>query len=78
MEATVISELQKFAESSSSCLPLYILNYLFDAVELTPAELLASTEESAQYSLHAVGLVFDRTHKRIISVTGTTAKRGSF
>ncbi len=28
--------------------------------------MLASKEESAQYSLHAVGLVFDQTNKRII------------
>jgi hypothetical protein len=30
------------------------------------AELLASKEESAQYILHAVGLVFDQSNKRLI------------
>ena len=45
---------------------LYVLSYLYDTDELTHAELLASKEESAQYSLHAVGLVFDQSNKRII------------
>jgi hypothetical protein len=52
--------------SSISCMPMYVLNYLYDTEELNPADLLASTEESAQYSLHAVGLVFDGIHNRII------------
>jgi hypothetical protein len=47
-------------------MPLYVLSYLYDTEELTHAELLASKEESAQYSLHAVGLVFDQSNKRII------------
>jgi hypothetical protein len=40
-----------------------MLSYLYDFEELTHAELLASKEESAQYSLHAVGLVFDQSNK---------------
>jgi cytidine deaminase len=43
-----------------------VLSYLYDTEELTHAELLASKEESAQYSLHAVGLVFDQSNRRII------------
>ncbi len=39
---------------------------MYDTEEFTHAELLASKEESAQYSLHAVGLVFDQSNKRII------------
>ena len=66
MKAKVNSEIQHESDSSVSCMPMYVLNYLFDTEELTQADLLASTEESAQYSVHAVGLVFDRTHKRII------------
>ena len=47
-------------------MPLYMLSYLYDTEELTHAELLASKEESAQYRLDAVGLVFDQSNKRII------------
>jgi len=64
MKGKVISALQ--TASSNFCMPLYVLSYLYDIEELTHAELLASKEESAQYSLHAVGLVFDQTNKRII------------
>jgi hypothetical protein len=64
MKGKVISALQ--TASSNFYMPLYVLSYLYDIEELTHAELLASTEESAQYSLHAVGLVFDQTNKRII------------
>ena len=64
MKAKVISALQ--TASSNFYMPLYVLSYLYDTEELTHAELLASKEESAQYSLHAVGLVFDQTNKRII------------
>jgi hypothetical protein len=66
MKLKVLSEINE-SQSNISCIPLYILNYLYDTEELSPADLLlVSSEESAQYSLHAVGLVFDRTHKRII------------
>ena len=64
MKTKVISALQ--TSSSNFCMPLYVLSYLYDTEELTHAELLASKEESAQYSLHAVGLVFDQSNKRII------------
>ena len=64
MKGKVISALQ--TASSNFYMPLYVLSYLYDIEELTHAELLASKEESAQYSLHAVGLVFDQTNKRII------------
>ena len=64
MKAKVTSALQ--TASSNFYMPLYVLSYLYDTEELTHAELLASKEESAQYSLHAVGLVFDQTNKRII------------
>ena len=64
MKAKVTSALQ--TASSNFYMPLYVLSYLYDIEELTHAELLASKEESAQYSLHAVGLVFDQSNKRII------------
>jgi len=66
MKEKVNTEILQSTASSISCMPMYVLNYLYDTEELTPADLLASTEESAQYSLHAVGLVFDGIHKRII------------
>ena len=45
---------------------MYIVSYLFDNDELTEEDLSRSTEESAQYSCHAVGLVFDRKIRCII------------
>eukprot|EP00035_Acanthoeca_spectabilis_P000147 m.71263 g.71263 ORF g.71263 m.71263 type:complete len:321 (-) comp10058_c0_seq3:1639-2601(-) len=39
-------------------LPLYVLNYIWDGDELTAAELKAHVE-TACYSVHAIGLVFD-------------------
>jgi hypothetical protein len=64
MKTKVISALQ--TASSNFCMPLYMLSYFYDTEELAHAELLASKEESAQYSLHAVGLVFDQSNKRTI------------
>ena len=40
--------------------------YLFDNNELTSAELKNIKEESAQYSLHLVGLVIDSLSKTVI------------
>lgn len=53
-------------DSAILYLPLYIISYLFDNDELTEEDLSRSTEESAQYSCHVVGLVFDRKIRRII------------
>ena len=39
------------------CIPLYVLCYLFDENELTNDELQRTSVETAQYSLHVVGLV---------------------
>jgi hypothetical protein len=47
-------------------MPLYILNYIFDNNELGEKQLRETIEETAQYSLHAVGLVFDKVNKRVI------------
>ena len=47
-------------------IPLYVLCYLFDNNELTNAELKNIKEESAQYSLHAVGLVINSLNKTVI------------
>ena len=47
-------------------IPLYVLCYLFDNNELTNAELKNIKEESAQYSLHAVGLVINSLNKTVV------------
>ena len=44
---------------------MYILCYLFDNDELSVEELKNATEETAQYSLHAVGLVMHRDSRRL-------------
>lgn len=49
-------------------MPLYILNYIFDKDELTDEQLSNDKPETAQYSCHVVGLVFDKLKKRIIVV----------
>jgi len=46
-------------------IPLYVLNYIFNADELSNTELKNSVEETAQYSLHVVGLVFDVRRSRL-------------
>ena len=45
---------------------MYVLCYLFDTNELTNAELKNIKEESAQYSLHAIGLVINSLYKTVI------------
>jgi len=46
-------------------IPLYVLNYIFDGDELSNTELKNSVEETAQYSLHVVGLVLDMRSRRL-------------
>jgi hypothetical protein len=47
------------AAGGLSCMPLYILNYIWDGDELCAADLVVDTIETAQYSCHVVGLVVD-------------------
>ena len=51
---------------NTKVIPLYVLCYLFDNNELTNAELKNIKEESAQYSLHAIGLVISSLNKTVI------------
>jgi len=51
---------------STKIIPLYVLCYLFDENELTNSMLKKVKEETAQYSLHAVGLVINSAIKTII------------
>jgi len=52
--------------SSTKIIPLYVLCYIFDVNELTNSVLEDLKEETAQYSLHAVGLVINSSIKTII------------
>jgi len=56
-----------FAESTSVFkMPLYMLNYIFDGDELDNQHLrMENPPETAQYSLHAVGLVFDKNNRTV-------------
>ena len=50
----------------TTIVPLYVLCYIFDNDELTTSQLKNTKVETAQYSLHAVGLVIIRSSKTII------------
>ena len=60
-----IKELTTSSSTGTIMIPMYILCYLFDNDELSVEELKSSTEETAQYSLHAVGLVMHRDSRRL-------------
>jgi hypothetical protein len=60
------------------CIPLYVLCYLFDTNELTNAQIKATKEETAQYSLHAIGLYIHITLKTIIIADPNGALRPGF
>jgi hypothetical protein len=51
---------------STKVIPLYVLCYLFNTNELTNFSLKNTKEETAQYSLHVVGLVINHLNKTII------------
>ena len=57
-------------------IPLYVLCYLFDNDELTNAELKNAKEETAQYSLHVMGLVINSFTKTIIIADSNGALQG--
>ena len=52
--------------NSTKVIPLYVLCYLFNTNELTNSALKNTKEETAQYSLHVVGLVINPLNKTII------------
>ncbi len=52
--------------NSTKVIPLYVLCYLFNTTELTKSALKNTKEETAQYSLHVVGLVINPLNKTII------------
>jgi hypothetical protein len=66
MDSTKIKILEICRSGTIDICPLYLLNYIFDKDELTPSEMEKSNDETAQYSIHVVGLVFDRNKNRII------------
>ncbi len=51
---------------NTKVIPLYVLCYLFNNNELTNAEPKNIKEESAQYSLHSIGLVISSLNKTVI------------
>jgi hypothetical protein len=54
-------------EGTQICvLPMYVLCYIFDGDELHDAEMERSDEETAQYSVHCVGLMIDQTSKTVV------------
>jgi len=60
--------IKKNIKSSSGVeiMPVYLLNYIFDETSLDEESLKLVTLETAQYSCHVVGLVFDKKFHRII------------
>ena len=54
-----------FDSTDPIIIPMYILCYLFDNDELSVEKLNNATEETAQYSLYAVGLVAHRDLRRL-------------
>ena len=61
-----VSILEAANDPSIGFMPLYVLNYIFDEDELSDRELKCTVQETAQYSLHVVGLVFDKHKSRIL------------
>ena len=61
-----VSILEAANDHSIGFMPLYVLNYIFDEDELSARELKCTVQETAQYSLHVVGLVFDKQRSRIL------------
>ena len=60
--------LRKMAEHPTAvrfAVPLYVLNYIWDGNELTPKQMRDEEHETACYSIHAVGLVFDLPSKTV-------------
>jgi hypothetical protein len=45
------------AAGGVACCPLYVMNYIFDGDELDDGDLALPDIETAQYSVHVVGLV---------------------
>jgi len=43
-------------------IPLYVINYIFDGDELSAAD-MKKPIETAMYSIHAIGAVFDNASK---------------
>jgi hypothetical protein len=64
------------SEEKIISIPLYVLCYIFDNDELTNAELKNTKVETAQYSLHVVGLVINSFTKTIIIADSNGALRG--
>ena len=56
----MIKKTEKAAIFYKKCyaIPMYIVDYIFDGSELDDKEMKIAIHETAQYSIHCVGLVF--------------------
>jgi hypothetical protein len=73
-----IIKASKTNECDQICIPLYVLCYLFDTDELSNAQIKTIKEETAQYSLHAIGLYIHIGLKAIIIADPNGALRPGF
>ena len=66
-------------EGGLVALPLYVVNYIFDMDELGAADMDLRGIETAQYSLHAVGLLLNRgtKHAYLCDPNGSLLRGGS-
>ena len=58
--------------------PLYVLNYIYDGCELTPGEMALTEHETAQFSVHVVGLVVDRRDETLYVADGAEVLSDAF
>jgi hypothetical protein len=61
-------------------IPVYLVVYIFDENELSDGELDTGKDESAQYSIHSVGLVIDGPGRTayICDPNGGVSKKGNY
>jgi hypothetical protein len=65
-KTNVLKVIESHPSTLVKCIPLYVLCYLFDTDELTNIQLKNTSEETAQYSLHVIGLVIDSASRTVI------------
>jgi hypothetical protein len=80
--AARVVEITKVAliDKAIYAIPVYLLLYIFDETELTDSELATGEGETAQYSIHAVGLIVDgpRRTAYICDPNGGVFKNGNY
>jgi hypothetical protein len=80
--AARVVEITKVAliDKAIYAIPVYLLLYIFDETELTDNELTTGEDETAQYSIHAVGLIVDGPGRTayICDPNGGVFKNGNY